>query len=1102
MKHVYSFITKKLCLLVLLSGTFLFSFGQTTISTETGTNYTGANGVTGNAAITFAVENTSASAKILTQVDVFFNPSTVTSGTVCTLWYSTTSLGGAPTITTPVWTSIATSAPITFTASGYYPVFTGLNFTLPATSQIRFAVQSSGGITYSGAAGPPSPNIFTAGGVNLETFDYQLQAGNVGYGGSFPSPANNPRAFTGRITFIASTPCVGTPAPGNTVSTANPVCPGASFTLSPQNATAGSGVTYQYQSSPDGVTWTDVAGATSSTYTTNTNVTRYYRLKVTCSGNTATSNPIQITVNSPSNCYCTPPATNCNFSDVITNVTLGTINNTSACSPNGYVNYTTQTAANYTTNLTTSTTVPMSVTVGPGGTEYVGVWIDYNQNGVFEASEFTALGSANGAVITSNLNIPATATAGATRMRVRVQYNVALTGADACLGYTYGETEDYKVTIVINTCVAGSFTSQPSNVSITCNSNASFTATTNNGTALTYQWQESTNGGTSFTNLTNTGVYSGVTTTTLTITAAPASMNNNRYRLQVSGQCTPANTFSNPATLTVTQPAAPTVSPANPSICQGGIVPLIITSAGSPSTSVFPSGPIAVVVPDNSLAGATHTIPVSGIPAGSVITGITVTVNMTHTYIGDEVFALKAPNGSVLNLDYYLSATGGGPYNPIPSAQFNNTRFSSAGTVSVGSGSVPFNGIYKADGYVGAGPTGFGYPNTNTGPTGYSATVATFPGLYSVPNGNWTLAMYDGGAGDIGTLTSWSVTISYGSPSTGVWSPNTGLFTDAAGTIPYTGTSVNTVYAKPAATSTYSVSVSQGGCPSPATSVTVTVNTPTTITQPTPTAVCAGSNTSFSVTAAGTGPFTYQWQVSTDNGATYNNISGANSSTYAIAGATTNMNGYKYRVVVTGAAPCSPVTSSAVTLTVNPLPVLTISASPRTKLIPTTTTTLTGNVTPASTGGTYTWFLNGNPVPSAIRNTLLVDIDHIGDYTALFTDANGCTSALSNTLTISDTASGKIFLYPNPNNGKFHVRFYTQFYDPSVAAPPGVSNIEVRYISVYDMLGHRILDKPFSVYAPYGSMDVDLTPFGKGVYFIMVKDVQGKKLASGRAVVQ
>ncbi|MBK9486941.1 MAG: hypothetical protein IPO01_17690 [Chitinophagaceae bacterium] len=46
------------------------------------------------------------------------------------------------------------------------------------------------------------------------------------------------------------------------------------------------------------------------------------------------------------------------------------------------------------------------------------------------------------------------------------------------------------------------------------------------------------------------------------------------------------------------------------------------------------------------------------------------------------------------------------------------------------------------------------------------------------------------------------------------------------------------------------------------------------------------------------------------------------------------MNGYQYRAIVTGAAPCAAQTSRVATLTVNPLPVIVISAAPYTSLLP------------------------------------------------------------------------------------------------------------------------------------------------------------------------
>ncbi|GAB2834786.1 hypothetical protein GCM10027043_41230 [Ferruginibacter profundus] len=252
------------------------------------------------------------------------------------------------------------------------------------------------------------------------------------------------------------------------------------------------------------------------------------------------------------------------------------------------------------------------------------------------------------------------------------------------------------------------------------------------------------------------------------------------------------------------KPAAPTVNPAAVTMCLGNpAVPLSITSALAPSpfTTTYSSGPISVAIPDNSLAGATSTINVP-LPTTAAITSMSVAFNINHTWDGDLVMVLKAPNNAILNLDYYLTGTGGAGV----TTGFTNTRVSSTGTAALSSGTNPYNGIFKADA---AGPAS----SPAAGPTGMLPTVGTFAGLYSVPNGNWTLGMYDGGAGDVGTLTSWSLTFNYlyGPPASGVWSPVTGLWLDANATIPYAGTSVNTVYAKPGSSTTYNVTVTSIG---------------------------------------------------------------------------------------------------------------------------------------------------------------------------------------------------------------------------------------------------------------------------------------------------
>ena len=82
---------------------------------------------------------------------------------------------------------------------------------------------------------------------------------------------------------------------------------------------------------------------------------------------------------------------------------------------------------------------------------------------------------------------------------------------------------------------------------------------------------------------------------------------------------------------------------------------------------------------------------------------------------------------------------------------------------------------------------------------------------------------------------------------------------------------------------------------------------PVITTQPVSQAVVPGTKVDFTVAAAGTAPFSYQWQK---NGA---NLSGATGSTYSIASATAADAG-QYRAVVTNSAGTA--TSSAATLTV------------------------------------------------------------------------------------------------------------------------------------------------------------------------------------------
>ena len=237
--------------------------------------------------------------------------------------------------------------------------------------------------------------------------------------------------------------CSGTPNPGNTLSSSLTSPPNGTVNLSLQNTTTGTGVTYVWESSPDNSTWTTF-GSSSSTQTSPliTSPT-WFRSTVTCSGNSGISTPIQITLS-----YCTYNITN-NDPTGITSVTFGTILNTSIGGP-PYSDFTTQS-----TTVEQGGIYQLNVKVNTDGNWTVNtkVWIDWNQNYVFEVGEEYSLGSAinttNGITSLSPLNItvPSGATLGDTRMRI-----VSVEASDpvplACGTQLYGEAEDYKLTII------------------------------------------------------------------------------------------------------------------------------------------------------------------------------------------------------------------------------------------------------------------------------------------------------------------------------------------------------------------------------------------------------------------------------------------------------------------------------------------------------------------------------------------------------------------------------------------------------------------------------------------------------------------------------
>ena len=115
--------------------------------------------------------------------------------------------------------------------------------------------------------------------------------------------------------------------------------------------------------------------------------------------------------------------------------------------------------------------------------------------------------------------------------------------------------------------------------------------------------------------------------------------------------------------------------------------------------------------------------------------------------------------------------------------------------------------------------------------------------------------------------------------------------------------------------------------------------------------VTAGQQATFTAAASGTPTPTVIWQVSTNGGATYNNIGWATSTTLSFTTVSSH-NGYRFRAVFTNANGSA--TTTAATLTVNP-------GGP---VAPSITQNPSNQTVTAGQQATFTALANGEPTPT------------------------------------------------------------------------------------------------------------------------------------------
>ncbi|RYZ47771.1 MAG: hypothetical protein EOP49_20375, partial [Sphingobacteriales bacterium] len=306
--------------------------------------------------------------------------------------------------------------------------------------------------------------------------------------------------------------CTGTPTAGTASAVMTSVCSGSNVSLSLSGFSIGSGIGIQWESSPTGAaSWTPIAGATATSLSTLLSGPTDYRAVITCinGGGQDFSNTVSVSVNPYYLCYCSPltgVALHTTTGNYITNVNIaGTPLNvtTTAVGAGAYTQNYPLTATN-TATLTQGQSYTLNASIASASytTE---LWIDWDQNGSFDASEYQTLSLSTASSAT--ILVPFTAVPGITGMRLRNAASTTTTfgASGACSNITIGrETEDYIITIAAALPCAGTPVSPgtiSANTTNICNTGDVVLTLSGypSDLGITYQWESSAAGQSNFT---------------------------------------------------------------------------------------------------------------------------------------------------------------------------------------------------------------------------------------------------------------------------------------------------------------------------------------------------------------------------------------------------------------------------------------------------------------------------------------------------------------------------------------------------------------------------------------------------------------------------
>jgi subtilisin-like proprotein convertase family protein len=155
-------------------------------------------------------------------------------------------------------------------------------------------------------------------------------------------------------------------------------------------------------------------------------------------------------------------------------------------------------------------------------------------------------------------------------------------------------------------------------------------------------------------------------------------------------------------------------------------VPFTLTTGGAgTATTAAATGPVAI--PDNNGFGASINIPVSGFTG--TLSKVRFRTRITHTFDGDLILRLKAPDGTIGLLAYQVGGAGAGFGTDCP-ADANDTTFDDGAATSILDGTAPYVGSFRPQ-----------------------QPLSVFGGKSAASvNGTWQFQVVDLGPADIGNI--------------------------------------------------------------------------------------------------------------------------------------------------------------------------------------------------------------------------------------------------------------------------------------------------------------------------------------------------------------